>query len=114
MACGSCNKKKFGNPEEKKKIVDRLRRGMCKINVVRRKERPGHHFCTLERTLIPKRGSDFYKNVIKENMEDENHVIAWSLNKNKEKNLEPEAGWIKIPTSEIIGWKFVGGRYERI
>ena len=110
MACGSCNKKKFGNPEEKKRIVDKLREGMCKINVVRREGKPPHHYCTLQNHLLPTRGSDFHKNIINENMNDSDHLIAWSLNKNKDKRLESEAGWIKIPTSEIIGWKFIGGK----
>ena len=91
-------------------MLTRLQSGMCKINTKRRKEKESEYYCTLERELLPKRGSDFHKNIIKENIENEEYLIAWSLNKNKGKGLDPEAGWVKIPTSEIIGWKFIGKR----
>ena len=83
--------------------------GLCKI-VVRRvnENNPAEIYCTTQKEALPSKGSsNYYTGDTIKSVTRSGFIMVWALNKNINEGGEKETGWLKIQTSEIIGYEFV-------
>lgn len=112
MSCNKCNRRKnVKSGSDIKKVLSLLNDGLCKI-VVRRvnENNPAEIYCTTQIEALPSKGSsNYYKGDTIKSVTRNGFIMVWTSNKNIiNKGEEKETGWLKIQTSEIIGYEFIG------
>ena len=106
MGCG-CNKKRITQKTRTHKaFLEKLQSGLCKIDFKPHPDRHTSIYCTLQPNTLPDIKSKLYREINKDSLNNDN-ILVWALNKNRNKNVDSAAGWVKIELNEIDNYEFL-------
>ena len=105
MSCGK--KKVVQKTRSHRDIIYKLQKGMCRIDYKPHPDKHTSMYCTLQENTLPSNESKLYRSEKNLSLED-NNILVWAFNKNRNKTIAPNAGWVRIPLSEIDNYDFLG------
>lgn len=106
MGC-NCGKKRVRQRSKSHiNLIDNLKNGVCRIKL--KENSPSNRkqvYCTLSENSLPDKNSGLNRNINLNTANDS--VLVWAFNKNIYNNLDPVAGWVKIPLDHIDDYEFM-------
>jgi hypothetical protein len=107
MGCG-CNKVRIRpNTESYQNLINDLKKGTCEISLkANSKANIKKVYCTLHESSLPSINSSLHRSV--NNNRKHSSIMVWGFNKNIYTGLDPVAGWVKIPVTDIDNYSYVG------
>jgi len=87
-------------------IIKKLQDGICRIDYKPHPDKHTSMYCTLQENILPNEESNLHRKSKNTSLEDDN-ILVWAFNKNRNKIVDPNAGWVKIELNEIDNYEFV-------
>jgi len=105
MGCGK--RKVIQNTRSHKDIIDKLQKGFCRIDYKPHPDKIKSVYCTLQSDVLPAKESRLFRREKNDSLEN-NNILVWAFNKNRDKTVEPNSGWVRILLDEIDNYEFLG------